>query len=320
MSRTINNYCPECKQKKLSHRQYRSTGKCFWHCFNSDCGLKIEHDDRDAEISDYYGLLDRMARLSPEDRIGDYFLQHEARVYQKGLEILFIGENLFVAKHKHKTYGVCAALYWNGDTVDKDDEDIQSPRFYYQNFDHDAAKHLEYQGQPVSRVIDRHPPQILWRARGGERFKGRMSKSLKAQIVEWATGLDAAIPALVAEARSLVAAWKEERNEIFDYLKERGVTLGRFNQHKKKSVEISLRKLTLEECRRLDKVLPKKLKIDLVKGVVGVTTEQAESVVKLLGVVGLKVKASVGYAMTPKKAKKVADALKSAVQTMCLEE
>ena len=312
-SRTLNHYCPECKQKKLSHRQYRSTGKTFWQCFNRDCDLTIEHEDRNAEISDYYSPLDKMSRLNPEERITDYFLQNERNVYQKGFEILFTGERLFVVRHKHKTYGVCVALYWNGDTVNKGDEDVRSPHLDRHLFEHSAASHLEYQGKPVIGVISHYPPQLLWRTGGlNQRFQGRLVKSLKAQIVEWASGLDAALPGLIEEAKSLVASWKTEHNELAEYLKARDVTLVRFNQRKKKSAEVRFRMLSIEECYRLDKILPKKLKIKLVKGVDYLTTEQAESVVDLLGVEDLEVQAIADYQMTPKLAKKAADALDKA--------
>lgn len=304
-----NYYCPKCNHKKMRHRMWRESRIHFWECFNTACKLRIEVEGRDAEIADYRNPVDRVARY--ELRIPDYFAQHDQNVYKKGFELLYEGGICFLVRHRTKNEGVCVALYWKATTIDKDDEDVVNPFRERYLFDHAAAAAIEFQGKTLLGIINTSSywPTIVWKKNRAFRFQGTLNAALKTQMVEWATELDAALPELIEQARAKVNEWKEAYQAITDYVADSGVQIGAFNHHKKKSIALTLRRLSIEECYRLDKILPKKLEIDLVKGVDSLTTEQAESVVELLGVEDLAFKASIDYRVTPKMAKKLADAL-----------
>lgn len=316
MGRSVNYYCPECKKKRLSHRQYRYGARlCFWQCFNRECNLRIEHPDRNAEISDYYSALDKMSRLRPEERITDYFLQNKRNVYTKGFEILYTGDNLYLVKHRIKDRGTCVGLYWRGATIDKDDDTL-NPLDELQTFQHEAVS-LNYRGRTMTKVIysHRYGTPVLWKAGStGLPFTGRWCKAIRSKVIEWAEGLDKEIVGLIEQAREKVKAWNDFYIELSRSIEGSGIRLDEYDFYKKKCAKIGLRPLTIEECYKLDEILPEKLKIKLInnkEAVEYVTTEQADAVRKLLKIENLKVVARFKGRLSAKKIQKVANALMS---------
>jgi hypothetical protein len=299
---------------------YHNTGKTFWRCFNRACDLTIEHPDRDAEISDYYGVLGQLAQLEPEELITNYFMQNEKKIYQKGFEILFIGDISFVVRHRHKDYGVCVALYWKANTIDMDVDGELDPIQERHLFDHDAATETNYRDRHLKGIISHsayaHMTMLWSKDRGIFKAKGKCNAALKAHIIEWAAGLDAELPGLIETARDEVKAWSNAESELKGYIKGTRIkSVWSYNHYRNKAVKVSFKGLSIKQCRQLDKILPEPLEIQLINdkdGLGFVTTEQADQVRKLLNIKRLRVDARIDYRITTALCKQIADLLRPA--------
>lgn len=314
-------YCPKCNAKKLRNMTWRESGRSFWECCNAKCKLRIEVEGRDSEIADYLNPVDRLARY--ELRIPDYFVQNERNVYRKGFEVIYEGEVSFLVRHRTKDEGICVGFYWKATTIDMDDDgddgdDVVNPCNERYLFDHDAAKAIKFRGESLLGIISRGRwPTIVWRKGQPSRYNGTLNAALKAQIVEWATDLDTAIPGLIDKARGLIAEWTAESDSIGEYIDGSGITLISFNRHQTESVVVKVRPITIEEGRRIEGVIGCKLKVQLINdaskgGVNYVTLDQADAVVKLLDLKDFRFRIHL-KAKTPELVKKLADTLRAAV-------
>lgn len=197
--------CPKCHYKKLVNTWI---GPHYgWCC--AKCGLIISHNKRDAEIQDYFTVLDKMA-MTPEEEFLAWWRSVRKSASRTGLGVLHQTEFLTVFKNqeaKNTSIEVFFNAHRNGDKLvhRRIDDDI---------WRHAAlARPILFRKQHVKLVVN----PITYRLFPNDSLfpeGSRISKAVKEAAVEWAIAFEAAYPALKARAAENIKTW--EQNEAVD--------------------------------------------------------------------------------------------------------
>ena len=237
-------YCPKCGRKTLQRREesvYKKGKLVFWVCRHAyvspheryamgltpghttrtfwelkrakmgpTCGAEIRHPDRDAEISDYHGVLDKLVRATSTEPIRDYLLEHYPTIHRKGMEILYSSETLDLVRIRDQD-GVAAWIYWKC-TWEPGRDRNEIPWSIFQGA---VGDYITFNGFKASRIFatDRYP---VWSKDVGKATINAafFNKFSKAQVVKWAQDLEQALPEMMARAQSERARWTAEEQTL----------------------------------------------------------------------------------------------------------
>lgn len=281
-------YCPQCGHKTLlktkdynisRHRIFACKYNALSHRESSDlkyggpssqaavrermekrppCGCVISHPERDAEISDFGTIIDKIARASRkgDDEFLGWLLEHDNTISKKGLRLLYKSEFSAVVYEKdtRKGYSDRINLYF----VDEQNQDRvrQLPR----SLTSEAATHIKFQGTPIPTIFANWINH-LWAGGRHDLFPGEFNEEMEHKIVEWVTGLEKAFPDLLAEAERESNRWnleEKEANNIIGNARGR-IQLRHYDGHKRTISGTIIEDLTKDELAQIADILrPKK--------------------------------------------------------------
>lgn len=173
-----------------------------------DCTIFVE--GREAKISDYGCLLDKLIQTDPPIKV--YLLENNVYVKKRGFEVLYSTEIMDVVR-LNDDHGVAVWLYWKC----KWEPDRQSSEIEWSDLTHEAAAYILHKGKTIQSIFRNHTRYPLWtkpdrkeRATSLQNvpFCGSLGKRKKAEIVEWAKSLEKNLQDYQKQAAAAVEAWK----------------------------------------------------------------------------------------------------------------
>lgn len=169
------------------------------------CNCEIQAQGRDAEISDYGTILDKIVRA--DNNFKDWLLETDHHIHKKGFEVIHQTDFMTVVRLRDQQ-GVGVWVYWEADR----DSDQLLGRSALQ---HQCALYVRFRGVSLRAIFyDRR--FALWKKDSDTMlFSGKsLGKRMKAKIVEWATAFEAEFPKLLQETRNQKGRWEGEEAEL----------------------------------------------------------------------------------------------------------
>ena len=230
-------YCPQCKHKTL-RKGSSSAGQDGWRSYvvygcthnmkprtyrgkqptGKPCDLVIAVAGRDAEISDYYDVLDELALISVP-KIERWLLQNSQDIHIKGMETLYQGA-YFDLVRRRSTDGLCAALYWRAQTWDQGGDTLDPHRAEFYACRSEAAEYVDFRGFNARYLLnDRVDSVPIWRKDEAEEeavfpFKS-LGKRNVAKLVRWCKAFERELPQLMLRCKQEYDRWKRESKSFW---------------------------------------------------------------------------------------------------------
>ena len=208
------------------------------------CNCVITAQGRDAEISDYGTILDKLANADNEFK--NWLLGADPTVHKKGFEILYQTDFMRVVRLRDKE-GVGVWVYWE---ADRDSDQILGRSA----LEHQCALHIKFRDLSL-RAIFLDSRFALWRkGHDNTLFSGKsLGKRMKAKIVEWATEFEAAFPSLLQEARNQKRRWEGEESLLRSELRSisHDLVVRSYDGHHTNCLVQLLRPVTPEQAKEI---------------------------------------------------------------------
>lgn len=228
-------YCPKCGRKTLCEgRRYQQGGESitkhrFYACaYNRErngsrsrrpagppCGAIIEVTDRNAEISDYGDVLAKMAKIGVSP-IQQWLLENDREVSKRGMEVLYEGVILDVVRRHHNKTGVGVALYWKGQTYEREESTLDPIDSFHSALRSEAANYVSFGTTSAKELFRDNGVEIWNKDNASLPFSGGLGKKLKEKIVQFAARLERTLPRLFEECQAERRRWEIERGAFKD--------------------------------------------------------------------------------------------------------
>lgn len=178
---------------------------------NPPCGTEIRVRGRDAEISDYGNVLDKIVMADKE--FENWLLANDQSLRRKGMDIIHKDELMTVVRVT-ADYGVCIRAYWE---PAREDREWEERRWLTSR----AARRINHGPLSLHALFSLNH-YVLWRKDGTQidpdrplLFSGNLNKKLKQEITEWAGQLTKALPSIVDYAKSETERWEAEERILW---------------------------------------------------------------------------------------------------------
>jgi hypothetical protein len=219
-------YCPKCEQKKLRSDYITDLsivgrfGQCrrIWSCDNDRvpvagggvgyCDCKISVEGRDAEISDYENVLDRMVSSTPP--IITWILGNYPKVHKTGLKALYVGEHLDLVRLRDDD-GIGIYVFFRMHTVEVDEELARLMRSA-------AGQHIKFRGVSMNKIFSNARTMLYSktsRSWGGPIFPDKNeTPDLHKVLISWAKEMDKEFKLYVEMMTKESAAFGDEEKKL----------------------------------------------------------------------------------------------------------
>jgi hypothetical protein len=223
------------------------------------CNCKIKTPGRDAEISDYGTLLDKVARVGNEFK--DWALATDHTINKKGFDIIHQTDFMVVVRLRNNT-GIGAWCYWEDERVERTQgiNNVETKTV----LQHKAATYVKFRGVSLYSIFN-NKRYCLWKKENITNkyhsypypFNGKsIGKRMRSEMIEWAVSFEEKFPELLKEAKQQRKRWlKEEFNlksqieSITDKIK-----IIQYNGEYP-SCKLDLPRVTPEEARKIAQIL-----------------------------------------------------------------
>jgi len=184
--------------------------------FPAPCATEIFHPDRDAEIVDFYGVLDLLIR--PGDLIIHHLLEKNPKIQRKGIEVLYSSEDVDLVRLRDNG-GVAVWLYWR---CTWDPDRLQS-EIKWEALGHEAAASIKHDGVSVRTIFSNQTRSAVWAATESRNvpFSGTLGVRKRAALVEWVMRLEANLETYTAAAIKNEIKWRAWGSQLKDGLRSR---------------------------------------------------------------------------------------------------